>query len=70
MKHNSHLVMGFIRSSSSTGVTQEKNFTRTQFFIVIFFVILFGVTLSDPYHPLSLINTVYKVFNPTFHGEI
>ena len=24
MKHNSHLVMGFIRSSSSTGVTQEK----------------------------------------------
>ena len=59
MKHDSHLATEFIRSSSSTSITQENIFTRVQFFIIIFFIILFSVTLSHPYHPLSLTDDVH-----------
>ena len=59
MKHDSHLAIGFIRPSSSTGITQENIFTRFQFFIIIFFIILFSVTLSHPHHPLSLVDDAH-----------
>ena len=56
MKHDRCLVVGFKLSLLSTGIPQENVFTRIHFFIIAFFIVLLNITLSDPYHPLSLID--------------
>ena len=59
MKHDTQLTVGFIRPSSPTSITQENYFTRIQFSIIVFFFILFSITLFHPHHPLSLIDDAH-----------